>query len=408
MRRPGVGTLQAINDVTFSVMIFMVIFFNYDSGGIGNVLSNLSIILFIGTELLHVIQRRRIIMNAALWSLMVFFFVCLLSCLYSSAQADSVEKVKTVLILTLLSLCLYNYAYERHDLVVPIVILLICVCLSVGYLLYNSSASLILGRRADVLLGNANMIATYYAYCAILSLYLLKRHILNRFFLLAAILILIAGIVISASRMAVVILTVGMLIVQYGMDGAQGKNIARQMRSTLMLTAVMGGIFYVVMNNETLYGVFGKRIVSLLDILTTGSSSIRETSTSDHLYLASLAFDRFLSSPVFGYGIGSFNQYLYHLSGRAIFSHNTLLELLSSVGLLGAVPYYSIHIGILAQSRRTLRRRGGVAAILPATLVLMMLLSHMTMVLYYQKAEYLFLFLFSVISDKASQGASGI
>lgn len=66
------------------------------------------------------------------------------------------------------------------------------------------------------------------------------------------------------------------------------------------------------------------------------------------------AFDLWLQAPLFGHGLDSFRG----LSGQDTYSHNNYLELMSCIGLVGALLFYALHAQVLlraARARRSLR-----------------------------------------------------
>jgi hypothetical protein len=87
------------------------------------------------------------------------------------------------------------------------------------------------------------------------------------------------------------------------------------------------------------------RFISLIKFVFTDSPMI-DASTLDRLNLFSSAWILFLRQPFIGIGLGAFSGYAVPLLNEGVFilnssySHVELMEMLSSVGLLGTLLYY--------------------------------------------------------------------
>jgi O-antigen ligase len=158
------------------------------------------------------------------------------------------------------------------------------------------------------------------------------------------------------------------------------------------------------MNNELLYMTLGRRMLSFFELMTKGTSSIKEASLSNRTLAYRLALQRFFESPLFGKGIGSFSAYsLTSQLNRYGFCPSNYLELLQGVGLLGTIPFYVAYLLPLIQACRDYRRRLGEGSILIILLVTLMLAEHTMVVFYYQKLEYLYLAIIIVMAARARE-----
>lgn len=98
----------------------------------------------------------------------------------------------------------------------------------------------------------------------------------------------------------------------------------------------------VIMENDVLYSIIGKRIESMVDYYSgngnDGSITLRE-------YFISVAKEMFESSPLIGKGMGNFAQMLSKDYGvGAYYSHNNYWQLLSELGLIGCGIYYAMYV----------------------------------------------------------------
>ena len=116
------------------------------------------------------------------------------------------------------------------------------------------------------------------------------------------------------------------------------KNYFLRIIAALLLgTAVL----MLVMENDTLYTVIGRRFEAMFDYFTgegsDGSILLRQR------YIAA-AKSMFSESPIIGKGMGNYSRILeseYYLGN--FYSHNNYWQILSELGLIGFVIYFSMY-----------------------------------------------------------------
>ena len=96
------------------------------------------------------------------------------------------------------------------------------------------------------------------------------------------------------------------------------------------------------MENDTLYTVIGRRFDSMIDYIkgegTDGSIALRRR------YIAA-AKSMFNESPIIGKGMGNYSRILeseYFLGN--FYSHNNYWQILSELGLIGFLIYFSMYV----------------------------------------------------------------
>lgn len=111
-----------------------------------------------------------------------------------------------------------------------------------------------------------------------------------------------------------------------------------------IITALAIGVvvLLVVMENDTLYTVIGRRFDSMIDYIMgegkDGSMALRQR------YIAA-AKSMFSESPIIGKGMGNYSRILeseYYLGN--FYSHNNYWQILSELGLIGFVIYFSMYV----------------------------------------------------------------
>lgn len=162
----------------------------------------------------------------------------------------------------------------------------------------------------------------------VLALYPETRGKLLRLMLLLAGLLAVYGVVLSASR--------GALIVLFLVFGLWPlfcfPSLFRSKITAIGIVVVMGilgYLFYVFVMDQTNLG----RRFMLMQNLEDGSTTAR-------LELFSLSFKVFLEHPLFGAGLGQFAI----ASGTGLYAHNELAELIATTGLIGSLIYYYAYL----------------------------------------------------------------
>ncbi len=346
---------------------------------------NLLIIIFSALELFLASRKNNIKLSYGLICYGIFVIICMFSCIYSTAKADSVEKVKTVVILWFFMLSIYIFLCNKNRSELLMKFIVYSSVSAAVYLLINSAWSS--GTRVTSIIGDSNQAGAYFSYSATIIFYCTKQKSINRIIGYGGLILVVWAILISGSRSSLLELFVGLVALQIIMDNITNERLYKRLFGFAVIAAAVLVIYHLAMTNEILYEILGRRIDSMFEIMSGKKSSINETSTEMRRYFRQWALERFYSSPIGGTGIGSFNDYLYNKIGRYAFSHNNYVELLQGVGLLGTIPYYSYHFITIKGFIDNRNERTTLAIVL----LLQMLIAHYAVVFYYQKLEIIFM-----------------
>lgn len=383
--------VKKIEKVLLIIMIIFIYVFNYQEG-FGNTFANLMIILFCVFEIFMMRKKNKIKISSEIVSFLIFECFCLFSCLYSEYQNDSLVKVKTLAILMVLLFCLYNYVTDKSKYINFLKILCIATIISSIYIIFNSNWYL--GNRVSDIIGDSNLVAAYLNYGSVILMYCISEKIINKKFGYIGLIIIAFTILISGSRSGLVLFLIGIFM---SFKMYSNKKITLKKILTICFIPFLFIIIYnLIMNNEILYNIIGNRFVSFVEIMSGKHSSINETSTQTRFLMLSLAWDRFFQTPfsiLLGKGIGTFAPYFLNKGGWYAFCHNNYLELLNGVGIIGTFfwyfPIFKILVSLIKDNLCTKRKDSAMGIIL----ILEMVIINMFIVFYYQKCEFLFLFL---------------
>ncbi len=100
-------------------------------------------------------------------------------------------------------------------------------------------------------------------------------------------------------------------------------------------------LFWLIMNNDMLYDLLGKRLENLVATVFIGERN--DTSTLAREWFIEQAKELFRNYPILGYGGNNFQTYLKSINYWHITSsHNGIYELLSTLGIVGFISYFLI------------------------------------------------------------------
>lgn len=387
------------NFLVFLMIIFIYVF-NNQTVGIGNSVTNILILLFIFWELISTLYKRKIIKNAEQNSLIVFVIICAVSLMYSYNFTDSMIKVKTITVLILLLYSLIEYL-NKDDKNITFLLKTLAMSGIIASLYIMVKSNWKSGIRVDNIIGDSNQVAAYISYAFTSLLYLIKTKNVKKPIGIVGLLIMFIANVLSGSRSGLIVTLLAFIAFLFLTIKPDKKAIIKIIFFTLICFVLLYLIYYIIINNEVLYKIIGRRYVSFFEIMSGHKSSINEKSTLERSLLLKLAWEKFTFSPFtifLGNGIGYFASYWNSIGGRYAFCHNNYLELLSGVGIIGTIPYYYTYMKTYAINRKRILKKKNLYSILCFTILMQMLLMHWFIVFYYQKCEILYIAVFIYIN----------
>lgn len=114
--------------------------------------------------------------------------------------------------------------------------------------------------------------------------------------------------------------------------------------ATIIVVVLLRIGYQIIMNTPALYSTIGIRLVG---IGTTGAMGV-----GDQQRLMQRGIEMFKESPIFGKGIGGFQQYSSNVYGSYVYAHSNYIELLADFGLVGFILYYYRYIRSLVRMIR--------------------------------------------------------
>lgn len=193
-------------------------------------------------------------------------------------------------------------------------------------------------RLGNDLMGNANalgLILAVYSLSAIYSYFSASKKWVKVFYL-ALFIVGIYMVLLTGGRKFILFLVVYIYLVLFN----KGTNLKSLIIATAIIAVVLYVGYYMIMNVEALYNAMGVRLEGLFS--DEGAMGVDDQST-----LMMTGLSMFSERPLFGWGIGGFQQYFLEHKGTYIYAHSNYIELLADFGLIGTIIYYSQYIHIV-------------------------------------------------------------
>ena len=390
--------ILSIGDILLFLMIFMLFIYDTASTGQFNTLTNIIVILFVLFVFFQSIKKKKLNFKWASFYLL-FMVICLISCLYSPSQTESLSKIRSISIIIIIYLSIINYVDTEDQL--NKILKYISICGFFASLSVIFSSNWYLGERVSGIIGDANQSGAYLSYASIVILYCIKRKIIKPIFGYFFFGCILFEIIISGSRSSLISIVIGILVFSFFSreKSVRWKDLIRSIVKVFIPIMFIVVLIYLIFNNELFYNIVGIRFESFYEIMNGRSSPYNESSTKIRMYLIKLAFSKWLETPftmLFGHGISSFGYNLYLSGGHNTFSHNNYVELLYGVGFFGLISYYFSYFRIALTSIK-MKINNKIEKSLIISIIFEISIMHFFVVFYYYKLEGVFLALLSSI-----------
>lgn len=351
-------TLKRDQFIVFGIMFYI---FAASSFLDGTSAIQASRLILVGIYIMAIITGGRLKINIyAIW-LLLFALYSMLSCLYAYntavATAGAVTTfVNAASVISFLGLCLE----VRHS----NIRLILMKCLAVAplflgvYIFARHGIFCFINARnvMDVQMINANVIGQHSAIGFIMAFWLLtqKRYEKRfRWFYIIIAAIDVAFAALSASRKAIIILVLA--IVLYFLF--QSKSPLKFLGKVIIVIAGIVLLWLALTKIPFLYNLGGNRLEQMLNGFSMNEDM--DGSTSFRMSLIQWGFNWFTQKPYFGYGADNFRCLvggMHTWSGLGgTYAHNNFIEILVNLGLVGFVLYYSMYVKIIVRFIKSLR-----------------------------------------------------
>ncbi len=368
--------LEYLSIYSIGLYIITLLIFSYSVEL--NIVSRMAFLLMAGCCVLYILERAQNKFNS---KAIVWVFSLLLLSVFSIAwsldSSFAFSKVLTVAQLVVLFICVYLTVDNRKKLNSIINFIIIASYFMYFYMFltlgYENTISLFEeGVRVG---GNVNQENTFGYYSVIAFVFSMYQLIYNKkkFYVILLPLPLIMGLM-SGSKKALLLFIV---VILFLIILNQRRHV---MKRTILCVGVLIGVG-VILYEIGLLDLVVRRFEDALSG-TDDSTNIRKD------YIA-FGWQKFLESPIWGYGIEHFEiLYSQEYSIKSP-SHNNYIQLLTSFGLLGVILWYGAYLKFLKDGLRNFFKNN--LAPLLTLLVIIMLINDITTTTLLNKFTYIIL-----------------
>lgn len=335
----------------------VVVAFEYDMSEFNKLINAFASLLLVAIAFMTVVinkNYKKINIISRYISLQNIFLVyALLSSLwaFSVVQSFSIFRLLFMSILSQLALIiLYSYDKKSKYVIINLITLVMIVVMIKTLIVtpigaYGNVRAFI--RYAGY---NKNMFGMMYAMGCFLSLYMYDT-IKNNKYLFSGLLFLIMAMFAQSRKSVLMIL---MFLPLYIILKSSRWTKIRNIFLILILILLFA---FIVVNNQSLYDIIGKRIVNLYYSFS-GSSDYYDGSITERTVMRKVATQLAIQKPIFGWGANYFASYFknYSIMGRYTYCHCNYLELMVSYGMIGTMLFYLPYLYILFKNVKELKR----------------------------------------------------
>lgn len=285
---------------------------------------------------------------------LLFFCVCLLSIPLAINRSNSLNTMKTLVVLIIILFVIDDEIQTDQDLEKYMQMYMVAVFVMMLYVVLNvdlNNFQLSQHGWADTGMWNGNDVGLKCAVFLIFSLHSfnLDRRVFRRFYLLVGAVLALVLLYFTASRKALLITVFGFAMYFYF------KHPNKRFRNLLIILFGLYMLFQLVMNVPELYEAIGWRIEGMLS-LVSGKGTADSSALLRARYIQ-VGFDAFKKSPIIGYGVDNYRFINLRETGHFTYSHNNFVDILVGVGILGFFCYYSYYIKLVFDFLKLYLRR---------------------------------------------------
>ena len=284
----------------------------------------------------------------------LFFGVCLLSIPFGISISNSLNTMKTLVVLMIILFVMDDEIQTEYDLGNFMQMYMIAAFIMMLYVVLNvdlNNFQLSQHGWADTGMWNGNDVGLKCAVFLIFFLYFFDsdKRVFKRFILLVGAVLALVLLYFTASRKALLIAVFGIALYYYF------KHPNKRFRNLLIILFGIYMLFQLVMNVPELYEAIGWRIEGMLS-LVSGKGTADSSALLRARYIQ-VGFDAFKKSPIIGYGVDNYRFINLRETGHFTYSHNNFVDILVGVGGIGFLVYYSYYIKLTCDFLRLYFRR---------------------------------------------------
>lgn len=306
-------------------------------------IGSLTLYLFLGYSVLYILLNKKLKINRIIKWMFIFIAFCVFTMLYSPEKgflSDSEFYLLIVNFILILFLSQYDITINDIKKISWANILSGGVLIFILFARGNLTGFSTSNRFGQDLFGNSNILANLLMKSALYAIWLLvysENKIIHKMVLTLCLVASYYGMFLSGGRKFIIIPAIFLYILLFFKRDSHGRK--HLVKYTGVVIAIVIAVYYLIMNVPTFYAVIGERMESLFSFIRTGHS-ISGKSAEIRATMIEIGFNKWMDSPIWGYGFDSFKYYNRLMTGHFYYSHNNYIELLYDLGIIGFAIYY--------------------------------------------------------------------
>ena len=306
-------------------------------------IGSLTLYLFLGYSVLYILLNKKLKINRIIKWMLVFIAFCVFTMLYSPEKGFLSDSEFYLLIVNFILILFLSQSDININDIKKISWANI---LSGGFLIFilfargNLTGFSTSNRFGQDLFGNSNILANLLMKSALYAIWLLvysENKIIHKMVLTLCLVASYYGMFLSGGRKFIIIPAIFLYILLFFKRDSRGRK--HLVKYTGVVIAIVIAVYYLIMNVPAFYAVIGERMESLFSFIRTGHS-ISGKSAEIRATMIEIGFNKWMDSPIWGYGFDSFKYYNRLMTGHFYYSHNNYIELLYDLGIIGFAIYY--------------------------------------------------------------------
>jgi O-antigen ligase len=326
--------LEYIADILFCIYLAMSFLSER------TILGQLSMLFYVVVCLFLILINGKIKLSFYFVLELLFIGYCILQNAFGITEdlSASQDMIKTLLICTVVYICLYNYALIRKKYLYILKLFFLSYLWAILINLTTGDGinigGIAIGGVISVSVGWISGI------CIVLAVIIYSRQEKKWFWFMFAILTSI--LILSGTRKALLFIPIALFGWFYVLK--HRKNVFKLFMYLIVIAMICIIGYYISISNEILYSTFGYQFENVIKYMTNGSDSIEDASMLTRLALIKKAEGAYQLRPVTGWGLDNF-RYIFNNGGY--YAHNNFLEILVSGGWIGFVLYYFKYVYVI-------------------------------------------------------------
>ena len=288
-----------------------------------------------------------------LWEVL-FLLTCIISLVYSINRNDSINEIKTLIILAIVMIYIESELKDHYTIEKMMMLYVIGIGITLLYVLLTQD----LNKFQMAIIGegntgrwNGNDIGMNAAVVAIMILYLFSRapKLLIKIYYLVIGAVSVYLMYWMGSRKTIVFFVLGICGV------VLLKKPRKLVRNLLIVVCIMMVFWNLVIEVPSLYKNVGWRLEALTASVT-GKGKVDSSTLLREKYIK-VGTEAFKKSPIIGYGVNTYREINRVETGHHTYSHNNFIEIAVGLGSIGLFAYYWIYVYLIARYIKLFMRR---------------------------------------------------